>query len=119
VAAAWDGIYIAYMTGAEGQGIAMYLFQNGKITGADPWGVLFDGDYHVGEDGQLVGEVTVTVPPNGEVIQGVSSGPSGIVYKVPISFSGELAAADFIRVETPLGPINLKMKKVRNLDPVG
>jgi hypothetical protein len=112
----WNGFYRAYMTGADGQGFAMYVFMDGRIIGADPLGVLFDGGYEVSESGELKGEVTVTVPPNGTVIQGVSSGPSGLTYKVPINFGGDLEELDFVRLETPLGPVNLKLEKVRGLE---
>jgi hypothetical protein len=111
----WNGIYAAYMTGAEGNGFAMYIFHDGKIVGSDPLGVLFDGTYSVSTDGALAGKVKVSIPPNGSVIQGVTAGPSGMTYEVDVAFEGDLEKVDFIRLDTPLGPVNLKMKKLRSI----
>ncbi|GBQ28445.1 hypothetical protein HLH34_11210 [Gluconacetobacter azotocaptans] len=73
-----DGVYAAYMTGANGQGFAMFVFQSGIIVGADPLGVLYDGEYLPGADSEpITGKVTVRVPPNGTVIQGVRRGRRG------------------------------------------
>jgi len=111
-----DGVYAAYMTGASGQGFAMFVFQNGSIVGADPLGVLFDGEYSPCPDsGPITGKVTVQVPPNGTVIQGVTSGPSGMTYEVPLTLVREFEQLDFIKIETPLGPVNIKLKKLRSL----
>lgn len=114
-----DGVYAAYMTGASAQGFAMFLFQNGIIVGADPLGVLFDGEYLTGADaGPITGKVTVRVPPNGTVIQGVTSGPSGMTYEVPLTLVREFEQLDFLKIETPLGPVNVKLKKLRSLKEV-
>lgn len=112
----WDGIYSAYMTGVDGQGFAMLVFQNGILTGADPMGVRFDGIYDQDDDGVLTGSVRVTVPAGGTVIQGTSAGPAGLHYDVPLILRPEDAAADFISITTPLGVVNLRLEKLRSLD---
>lgn len=108
-----DGIYAAFMTGTEGQGFGMFAFLNGQIFGADPLGVRFGGTYSVGEDNRITGTVRVEVPPNGTVIQGVSTGNTGFAYEVPIEFSSDFADIPFIAINTPLGPINVKLEKLR------
>lgn len=67
------------------------------------------------ESGPITGKVTVQVPPNGTVIQGVTSGPSGMTYEVPLTLVREFEQLDFIKIETPLGPVNIKLKKLRSL----
>lgn len=109
----WDGIYSAYMTGAEGQGFAMFVFADGQLTGADPLGVVFDGKYHEDNEGNLTGTIRVQVPPEGEVIQGVSVGPSGFVYEVPITLSKPVMDEPFFQITTPLGAVNVKLEKLR------
>jgi hypothetical protein len=112
----WEGFYAGYMTGTDGQGFAMFVFLNGVIVGTDALGVSFDGKYKILKTGELVGDVTVTVPPNGTVIQGVTSGPSGMTYNVPVKFGVKDFDLDFIELSTPLGPINLVMKKLRGME---
>jgi hypothetical protein len=112
----WEGFYASYMSASDGQGFAMFVFSNGLISGVDPLGVEFDGRYETKEDGSLVGVVTVKVPPSGTVIQGASAGPSGLTYQVPIAFATDAFEIDFVKLETPLGPVNLRMKKLRGLD---
>ncbi len=111
----WEGFYAGYMTGADGQGFAMFVFRDGIISGADPLGVLFDGSYERSETAELNGEITVTVPPNGTVIQGVSAGPSELKYTLPISFERSDLESDFVQLATPLGAVNLKLEKLRGL----
>ncbi len=109
----WDEIYSAYMTGAEGQGFAMFVFADGLLTGADPLGEVFEGNYSEDVDGNLTGTIRVKVPPDGEVIQGVSVGPSGFVYEVPITLSNGVMDQPFFQISTPLGAVNVKLEKLR------
>lgn len=112
----WDGFYAAYMTGIEGQGFAMFIFSGGRIIGADPLGVLFDGTYDTSIPDRLVATVTVNVPPGDTVIQGASAGPSGLSYEVPLIFAGPPTEEEVVRLETPLGPVNLKLRRLRGPD---
>src|SRR3989344_4642648 len=96
-----NGFYSAFMSGEDGQGYALLVFKDGNIVGADPLGVQFDGVYS--KDGQgWSGEVTVKAPPGGTLIQGVTTGPSGIVYSVPIRLPSGFQEQPFIHIETPL-----------------
>lgn len=113
----WEGFYASFMSGSDGQGFAMFIFADGVIAGADPLGVKFDGTYETLGDGSLAGTVTVTVPPGGTVIQGASAGPAGLRYEVPIAFAPNAFALDFVKLDTPLGPVNLRMAKLRELGP--
>ncbi len=111
-----DGIYACYMSGSEGNGFAMFIFSNGVVSGADPLGVLFDGSYTEDDDGTVNALVSVTVPQGGTVIQGVSAGPSGLIYRVPLKLLPNFEDQDFLQIETPLGPVNVRLKKIRGLE---
>ena len=115
---AWiDGFYAAYMTGETGQGFGLFVFQDGVIVGADPLGVKFDGSYETSESTESVSVlIQVDVPPNGTVIQGASSGPSGMRYAVRVVLQENSLNEDWIRIQTPIGPVNLRLKKIRNLN---
>lgn len=110
-----DGIYSGYFSGAGGNGLALFVFRDGVIAGADAFGVVFDGHYERSQDQILAGQVTVTAPPNGTLVQGVSTGPSGITYTVDISFPENFAEVPYLGVTTPLGPVNVKLVRLRAL----
>jgi hypothetical protein len=110
-----DGIYAAYMTGTDGQGFGMFVFHNGILSGADPLGVRFDGMYESTEDGKILATIKVTVPPEGTVVQGVSVGSSPLTYEVPLLLEADLESMGVFRLDTPLGPVNVKLEKLRGL----
>jgi hypothetical protein len=111
----WNGIYSAYMTAADGQGFAMLVFLDGVVSGTDAMGTLFDGSYEEDGSGTISGSIRVSIPGGGTVIQGASAGPAGILYDVPIRVSLKDLEADFIPISTPLGPVNLRLEKIREL----
>ncbi|MES2021613.1 MAG: hypothetical protein V4460_09950 [Pseudomonadota bacterium] len=112
----WDGIYVAYMTGSEGQGFGMFVFDRGVLVGADPLGVTFSGNYVVDDAGALNGDIEVSDPANGTVIQGVSTGNSKMTYSVSIKLSAEDLEQNFFQITTPLGPVNIKLEKLTSLE---
>lgn len=111
----WNGIYAVYMTGVEGQGFAMMLFQNGVLTGADPLGVLFDGKYEVADDQSLDGMLRVTVPGGATTIQGASFGPDGFAYEVHLHIEDVARKGGYFNVVTPLGNVNVRLELLRAL----
>ena len=112
-----DGFYFPYMTGTESQGMAMFVFRAGMLVGADPLGVTFNGTYALDEvTAKIAGHVKVYAPPNGTLIQGVSTGPSGITYGMPFEVPEAFAEEPFVRLQTPLGPVNMKLKRLRGLE---
>lgn len=111
-----NGFYSAFMSGEDGQGYALLIFKNGVIVGADPLGVTFDGSYANDGGGGWSGEVVVKAPPGGTLIQGVTPGPSGLVYTVPISLPADFQDQPFIHIETPLGPVNVRLTWLRDIE---
>lgn len=109
-----EGIYAGYMTGAEGNGFSMFVFINGIVSGVDPLGVKFDGTYCAKEH-HYDAAIKVTVPSGGMVIQGASAGSAGMTYTVTIKLEPNFAQLDHIRIDTPLGPANLRLRKLRGL----
>lgn len=64
-----EGIYTAYLTGAAGQGMATFVFRDGKIAGADIAGLTFSGRYEV-KGAMLIGEVQYRIPAESISITG-------------------------------------------------
>ncbi|MEL7300896.1 MAG: hypothetical protein AAFM92_10975 [Pseudomonadota bacterium] len=105
-----EGIYTAYLTGAAGQGMAMFVFKEGKIAGADIAGLTFAGDYEV-QDSQVIGEVRYQMPAGSVSITGAAfeQGSDNIV--VPLSLPEAIDPNETYRVDTPIGPLNAKFVK--------
>lgn len=110
-----SGFYAAFITGIDSEGLVLFAAHDGKIVGTDPSKVLFDGTYHLDVDGSLVGRVTVSAPPNGTLVQGVSTGPSGVTYETSFVIPTDFETRDYVRIDTPFGPVNAKFSKLRDL----
>lgn len=108
-----DGYYAGYMTAAAGNGMALFVFDQGSLVGADLGGVLFDGTYRQEPSGAWVGSVRVKVPPGVTVIQGVTAPPGGLAYEVGLSLPENFLESPFLELTTPLGPVTMKLVKVR------
>ena len=110
-----DGIYVGYFSGMEGNGLGLFHLLDGCITGADAFGVTFDGTYQRDDKGGYAGRVKVVAPPNGILVQGVSTGPTGVTYETDVELPEKFEAADFLKLTTPFGPVNVRLQLVRKL----
>ncbi len=110
-----DGFYVGYMTAAGGNGMAIFVFKEGVLVGSDMGGVLFDGAYAQTTSGEYQGTVSVQVPGGVTVIQGVTAPPAGLRYDVPLSMPADFLNQPFIGITTPLGKVNVKLQKLRDL----
>lgn len=112
-----DGFYRGYFTGVQGNGVALFVLKNGILVGSDVFGVSFDGSYVTDPSGGAVtGTVTVTAPPNATLVQGVMSGPHGMSYEVQFSLPSNFQEQPYIRLVTPLGPVNVSLELLRSVD---
>lgn len=111
-----DGFYIAYITGVEGNGIVMIVMTNGMIVGADPLGVVLDGEYKISSDRtHYDARLAVKAPAGGKLLQGVHTGPDGISYEMQAALPLNLEAQDYLELGTPLGKLNVRFKKLRSI----
>lgn len=110
-----DGFYVGYMS-ADGYGVVLFVFRGSNIVGVDAGGVKFDGTYaQDSATNSFRGKITVNAPPNIDLVQGINTGPNGLTYEVPFSMPENFLEAPFIRVDTPFGPVNIKLEKLRDL----
>lgn len=105
-----EGIYTAYLAGAAGQGMAMFVFRDGKIAGADIAGLTFSGSYQV-NDANLIGEVRYRMPAGSVSITGASFEQSSDIIVVPLSLPEVIDPNETYRVDTPIGPLNARFVK--------
>lgn len=110
-----DGFYVAYFSGSSGTSMGMFVFREGVFTGADIGGGQYSGEYSLNDGDQTRVSVNVNflLAPGHLSITGVSADiqPLNVAmnFELPIEFSKD----DVHRIETPLGPINAKLHKVR------
>lgn len=105
-----DGIYTAYMSGAAGQGLGMFVFNAGAIAGADVAGITFAGSYDVRDD-RAVGMVEYVMPAASLSITGASFEQASGPIRVPIDLPIEIDPRTTYRINTPIGPLNVKFVK--------
>lgn len=105
-----SGIYTAYLTGQAGQGMAMFVFKDGKIAGADIGGLTFSGFYKV-ENDRMVGNLIYEMPANSISITGASFEKASGAIEVPIDLPTSIDPKETYRINTPIGPLNAKFVK--------
>jgi hypothetical protein len=112
-----DGIYAAYFSGGRGVSAAMFLFWDGRVAGADIGGMKYDGLYQIDEEAKDVSfAVKYYVNPGDNVISGPNelTEPTEVrlTFTVPLDFYEK----DYVRIDTPFGPVNARFEKLRDLD---
>jgi hypothetical protein len=112
---ALNGFYAGYFSAAAGEGLALLVIRNGVIVGVDRGGFEYDGKVAQGKDGYDV-EAKVKVPPNSASITGIQSGTHGLTYDLKFGLPFEPEEQPFVRIETPNGPVNMRMVKLRELN---
>jgi len=105
-----DGIYTAYMTGVAGQAMAMFVFREGKIGGADMAGLVFSGDYVLVE-GRIRGRVTYRMPAQSISITGAEFETASGDITVNIDLPEELDPEETYGISTPVGKLNARFIK--------
>jgi hypothetical protein len=109
-----EGIYIAYLSGAEGYSALLFVLHNERLTGADAGGGTYSGAYETTND-TLIGTIVVSLPPNGWNIAGGTAGPDGTTFTVPFQLQFQQVGQGYITVQTPAGPINAAIKRLQEL----
>lgn len=110
-----DGIYTAYLTGAAGQAMAMFVFKDGKIGGADMVGLTYSGEYSV-EGDNIVGTVNYKMPAQSASITGVEFVEESDEITVPISLPVNIDPNETYLITTPIGQLNAKFVKNTGFD---
>lgn len=106
------GIYSLYLAGSAGNGFGLIMLKGGIITGSDSTGTLFDGNYTMLES-MYIGSIVVKVPAGGNIIQGTTVPPQGLIYQVDFRLPESFEQLPYVRLPTPYGDINVKFVKLR------
>jgi hypothetical protein len=111
-----NGFYALYYTGRTGSGFAVLVLKDGIITGADAGGGTYDGEYTIYQDrGNLEGTIKITTPPGVSLVTGAPPSQQSFIQHFPISLPLDLSQGQPLLVQTSTGPVNLNLKKIRDL----
>jgi hypothetical protein len=109
-----DGFYVSYFTGVAGTSLGLFLFKDGTVVGADVGGGRYDGTYRISEDGRsILAEIEFKLSVGHPTITGIAADAEPITISVPLSLPVDFNHNDVHRIETPIGPINAKLEKIR------
>jgi len=110
-----DGFYAGYMTARAGTSVLLLIIKDQKITGVDIGGLKYDGEITENKDGGFHFSVVYLVPPGTSLITG--SPPATSPQRVPLELDlpKTFANGQTIRIETPLGPLNARFERLRDL----
>ena len=110
-----DGFYQAFLTGNAGSSVAIFVIRSGVIVGVDASGMSYDGSIEAKADNTgFICKVVYVIPAGVALITGAS--PLAEPQRVPLTF--ELNSnfdGQVTMVVTPLGPVNVRFVKVRDL----
>jgi hypothetical protein len=109
-----DGFYAAFMTGRAGISVLLIVIRGNVIVGVDVGGLQYDGTIEETATGYRCSVVYV-VPPGAALITGAP--PPSQPVRIPVSFELTRGFADgrIVTITTPLGPVNAKFQKLRDL----
>lgn len=110
-----DGFYAAYFTAEGREGAAIFVIRDGVIIGTDLGAFHYDGTYEMTPNGDATGKATVKVPPGRNSILGVSGGDAGLSYDVDFTLPVDFLERPHIRIDTPYGPVGMRLVKLREL----
>ncbi len=108
-------LYVAYLTGVAGQSIGLFYIGDGLLVGVDVGTMQYDGSYTTRDDGSMEGAVEYVLPAGISLITGAPAvvAPTRIITK--ISLPANFADGRIVSIDTPLGPVNARFEKVKDL----
>ena len=109
-----EGIYIAYVSGAEGYSAILFVLRNGRLTGADIGGMKYVGEYEVSQN-QIVGNLFAEVPANAGLISGFKNGDSPTKFNMPFSIEITEIGKGIIYLKSPFGDLTANISKIQEL----
>jgi hypothetical protein len=108
-------LYVAYFTGVAGQSIGLFYIGDGLLVGIDVATMQYDGAYETKPDGSLEGIVEYVLPAGGSLITGAPAGVAPTKITTNLTLPADFADGRVITIETPLGPVNAKFEKVKDI----
>ncbi|WP_398469749.1 hypothetical protein [Tardiphaga sp.] len=108
-------LYVAYLTGVAGQSIGLFYIGGGVLAGVDVATMQYSGSYTTNPDGSLEGVVEYVLPAGVSLITGAPAGVAPTRISTSLKFPADFADGRVITIETPLGPVNAKFEKLKDI----
>ncbi|SOC27660.1 hypothetical protein [Stappia indica] len=108
-----EGFYALYYTGVAGFGHAVLVMRQGIISGADATGGVYDGTYSTVDD-TTEAAVKLTVPAGATLVTGQTLSEP-LTQNISATLNSSFADGHPVAIRTPMGPVNVIFKKLRNL----
>jgi hypothetical protein len=111
-----DGFYVAYLTGRGGNSVLLFAIKSNTLVGVDVGGMKYDGHVEQVANGAVAFHIEYVVSPGTPLITGVGSvaslTPVALDFNVPANFADGV----IVSLQTPFGPVNAKISKLRDFD---
>ena len=109
-----EGFYVAYLAGRSGTSMLLFVIRGTTFVGVDIGGLKYDGSI-LQTDAGLKCTIVYVIPAGAPVITG--SPPPASEQRIPLEFvlPNNFANGETIGIATPLGPVNAKFQKLRDL----
>lgn len=111
-----DGFYVAYLTGRGGNSALLFAIKSNKLIGVDVGGMNYDGRVIQSADGNLKFNIQYVVKPGTSLITGVGSVATATPVALDFTAPSNFSEGAIITVNTPFGPVNAKILKLREFD---
>lgn len=110
-----DGFYAAYVTGRAGTSIVLFVIRGDSIVGVDVGAMKYDGKLELLPAGGFKCSIVYVIPPGVPLITGAPS--PNTPQRIPVEFNlpANFAAGGIVPIVTPLGPVNVRFEKIRDL----
>ncbi len=108
-------LYVAYFTGVAGQSIGLFYIGDGLLIGIDVATMQYEGAYTTKPDGSIEGAVEYVLPAGASLITGAPAGVAPTRITTALNFPADFADGRVITIETPLGPVNAKFEKLKDI----
>lgn len=111
-----DGFYAAYLTGRGGNSVLLLAVNSGSLVGVDTGGLHYDGSVDPRTDGGFNFHVKYVIQPGTQLITGMGSVATPTPVSLDFTVPADFASGTILTIQTPFGPINAKMSKLRDFD---
>lgn len=111
-----DGFYVAYLTGRGGSSVLLFAIKSNSLIGVDVGGMRYSGRVERGPNGNFVFHIEYTISPGTPLITGVGSVPAPTPVALDFSVPANFAEGVVVSVQTPFGPVNAKISKLRDFE---
>jgi hypothetical protein len=108
-------LYVAYFTGVAGQSIGLFYIGDGLLVGVDVATMQYHGSYKTKRDGSMEGVVEYVLPAGTSLITGAPAGVAPTRVSVKLTLPAGFDDGRVITIETPLGPVNAKFERVKDI----